>query len=337
MKTAIKKVDVSCNNCGSTDFSLVTQGAEHEYKNTTSDVFCVVKCKNCSLVYLNPRPDVSELPTIYPNEYYAYHLASKNVEKENTSSLLYRARRHVYLSRLEKALALCAYQGDLRVLDIGCADGRALNWYKQVRSAKVETFGVDFDETAVKLARDAGHTVYCGRFETADIPLQYFDLLVATHVIEHVSDPKAFAKRAFAVLKPGGIFLIETPNINAADARLFKNRHWGGYHFPRHWIFYSPETLQQMVTECGFSIVDIQFHPAPAFWNWTFHSLLGAPDRHKNGFFSRLSDWLFPPTEFQRNSVKNLIFVSLFTFLDIVLKAVTGTTSNMSLTVRKPI
>lgn len=337
MKTAIKKVDVCCNNCGGTACSLVTEGVEHEYKNTTSDTFRVVKCSNCNLVYLNPRPDISELSTIYPSEYYAYHLAAKNVEQENTNSLLYKARRHVYLSRLEKALSLCAQKDNLKVLDIGCADGRALNWYKQVRSAKVETFGVDFDEKAVELAGKAGHTVYCGRFESADIPVGFFDLVVATHVIEHVADPKAFAKRAFDVLKPGGIFLIETPNIEAADAKWFKNRHWGGYHFPRHWIFYSQQTLKRMVEECGFTIVETQYHPAPAFWNWTMHSIVGAVDREKNGFFSRIADRLFPPTEFQKNSLRNLIFVSLFTFIDIVLKAVTGSTSNMSLTVRKPI
>lgn len=334
MKTAIKKVEVCCNNCGSSKSMLITEGVEHEYKNTTSDVFRVVKCSDCGLVYLNPRPDISELSTIYPSDYYAYHLSQK--ANENTDSLLYKARRHVYLSRLERALSACGGGAALRVLDIGCADGRALNWYKQVRSAKVETFGVDFDEKAVELARRSGHTVYAGRFEEADIPQSYFDLVVATHVIEHVADPKSFAKRAFEVLKPGGVFLVETPNIEAADARLFKNRHWGGYHFPRHWIFYSPTTLKKLIEECGFTVQETQFHPAPAFWNWTMHSLLGAVDRDRDGLFSKLSDRLFPPTEFQKNSLRNLIFVSAFTFLDVVLKAVTGSTSNMSLTARKP-
>ncbi|MCC7530869.1 MAG: class I SAM-dependent methyltransferase [Candidatus Melainabacteria bacterium] len=337
MKVGIKKVEVCCNNCGSRASSLVTEGVEHEYKNTTSDIFRVVKCHDCGLVYLNPRPDISELSTIYPSEYYAYHLAEKNVEKENTNSLLYRARRNVYLSRLERALSLSAQKGSLKVLDIGCADGRALNWYKQVRCANVETFGVDFDEKAVQLARNAGHTVYFGRFEEACIPEQFFDLVVATHVIEHVADPTAFAQRAFEVLKPGGIFLIETPNIEAFDARWFKNRHWGGYHFPRHWIFYSPATLKRLVEARGFTIVETHFHPAPAFWNWTMHSLIGSADRQKNGFFSRLADRLFPPAEFQKNSLRNLLFVSAFTLLDIALKAATGSTSNMSMTVRKPI
>ncbi len=73
MKSGIKKVETSCNFCGGSDRKLITTGREHEYDNTTSDVFNVVKCTGCGLVYLNPRPDVSELSTIYPPNYYSYN------------------------------------------------------------------------------------------------------------------------------------------------------------------------------------------------------------------------------------------------------------------------
>ena len=335
MKSAIKKVDVSCIICGSSDSALVTEGVEHEYKTTTDDVFRVVKCARCGLHYLNPRPDVSELKTIYPDEYYAYHLQSKNVERENKHSLLYKARRFVHLSRLTRALSLCVTTGHLKVLDVGCADGRALNWYRQVERFEVKTYGVDFDPIAVERARQQGHTVYEGRFEEADIPDDFFDLVVATHVIEHVADPRIFAEQALRVLKPGGIFLVETPNIDSPDARIFRRRHWGGYHFPRHWVFFSPDTLRQLAESVGFKVEKIEFHPAPAFWNWTFHSLVSSWDNGKEGAFTKAADSLFPPTEFQKNSIKNLIAVSAFTSVDLAMKALTGKTSNMSLVLRK--
>jgi len=239
MKANIAKVEVACNSCGSTETSFITNGEEHEYDNTTSDVFNVVQCTKCGLIYLNPRPDVSELKTIYPANYYAYSLQDKNVEAENKSSLLYRARKFVYMSRLTKALDLCRPAALLKVLDVGCADGRALTWYKNVEKYKVETYGVDFDPIAVAKARAAGHTVYQGRFEDVDIEDRAFDLVVATHVIEHVADPKGFAARAFAVLRPGGVFLCETPNAGSFDAKMFGQQHWGGYHFPRHWVLYN--------------------------------------------------------------------------------------------------
>lgn len=342
MKTNIAKVEVSCNSCGSTESKFISHGVEHEYDNTTSDVFNVVQCTNCGLIYLNPRPDVSELKTIYPDNYYAYSLQDKNVEAENKSSLLYRARKHVYVSRLTKALELCRRnEGDtIRVLDVGCADGRALNWYKSVQKYNVETYGVDFDKTAVEKARAAGHTVFLGRFEDADIEKGFFDLVVATHVIEHVADPKGFAARALEVLKPGGVFLCETPNAGSVDAKLFAKQHWGGYHFPRHWVLYTPESITKMAKSVGFEVDRIDFHPAPAFWNWTCHSIVkswanGKPEAKAQKIKAMADHW-FPPVDFQKNNLRNLFFVAGFTALDIGLKMVSGSTSNMAVVLRRP-
>ena len=49
-----------------------------------------------------------------------------------------------------------------------------------------------------------------------------------------------------------------------------------------------------------------------------------------------VADTLFPPVDFQKNNLKNLIFASMFTGIDVTMKAVAGSTSNMSLVLRKP-
>ena len=46
---------VSCNNCKSNNFSLIGSGVDFEYQ-TSNQIFSFVKCKDCNLVYLNPRP-----------------------------------------------------------------------------------------------------------------------------------------------------------------------------------------------------------------------------------------------------------------------------------------
>src|SRR5438477_1300213 len=119
VRSEIAKVQVTCNSCGSAEAEFVTHGVEHEYDNTTSDIFNLVRCKQCSLYYLNPRPDVSELKTIYPDNYYAYNLQKVNVEAENRSSLLYKARKYVYLKKLVKSLELCPRGTRLKVIDVG--------------------------------------------------------------------------------------------------------------------------------------------------------------------------------------------------------------------------
>ena len=56
VKSNIRKVAVSCNNCGSSEAKLVTTGVEHEYENTTDDVFNVVRCNECGLLLSESAP-----------------------------------------------------------------------------------------------------------------------------------------------------------------------------------------------------------------------------------------------------------------------------------------
>jgi 2-polyprenyl-3-methyl-5-hydroxy-6-metoxy-1,4-benzoquinol methylase len=332
MKSNIKKVETSCNNCGSFSSSLVTTGSEHEYDNTTDDTFNVVRCRNCGLVYLNPRPDVCELSTIYPPNYYAYSLEEAYDESQR-KNFYYKMRYSMILKGLEGVMSfLPPDRKEVKVLDIGCADGHVLNWFREVKSRKVETFGVDMSAQAVEKARSKGHTAYAGRFEDVDLPPNTFDLIWASHVIEHVPDPKAFASKAFELLKPGGIFWFWTPNIASLDARIFRKRHWGAYHFPRHWVFYDPDSVKQLSKATGFELAHLEFQPNAIFWVWTFHSLL-----KDSPVLGRFADVLFPPIEWSKTSLPNFIRNGAFAALDTAIKATTGQTSNMGVAFRKPL
>jgi ubiquinone/menaquinone biosynthesis C-methylase UbiE len=233
---------------------------------------------------------------------------------------------------VEKSLALARQASTLpmRMLDIGCGDGHTLDLYKQ--QPGVETHGVDFNQSALALARNNGHSVYQGRFEDVELPTDYFDLVTATHVIEHVPDPMQFAKKAFAVLKPGGIFWLETPNIESLDARMFRQGNWGGYHFPRHWFFFSRKTMLQLSNQIGFQTELVDFVPNAIFWFWTMHSIFlqNYPQARK------FADTIFPPIDFQRDSFSNFLRICFFCSIDVAIKATTGETANMIVAVRKP-
>lgn len=328
MKSNIAKVETACNNCGAAESTLVTLGKEHEYKTTTDDEFKVVRCTKCGLVYMNPRPDVSELSTIYPPDYYAYAI-EENYDEVQKQNLYYKVRYATILSGLERVLSFC--KGDkIRLLDIGCADGHILNWFRKVRTHDVETHGVDMNEHAVDKARKAGHTAYLGRFEDVDLPDSYFDFVWASHVIEHVPDPKAFTEKVFRILKPGGIFWFWTPNIASLDAKIFRHRHWGAYHFPRHWVFYDAKSVAKLAEITGFELVHVEYQPNAIFWVWTFHSLM------KNSPLAGIADAAFPPVDWARTNLSNLIRNAAFAGLDTALKMVTGQTSNMGVAFHKP-
>ena len=68
-----------------------------------------------------------------------------------------------------------------------------------------------------------------------------FDLVVSLATIEHVFDSDTFLRFAHTVLKPDGLFLVNTPNINFSGYRFYSrlsgNRPFGEGHHVRFWDF----------------------------------------------------------------------------------------------------
>ncbi len=159
-KSGILKETVRCNNCGNDKSTLITMGRDFEYDSTTDDEFKVVRCQTCGLVYLNPRPAISELPTIYPKNYFSYSLV--NEDELNRSSLTYLLRRKFYAKKFLDDLSFCPQtdSGEIKVLDVGCGDGRNLNWYRQLDPSRVKTFGVEMEPKAKFEAEKNGHTIF---------------------------------------------------------------------------------------------------------------------------------------------------------------------------------
>jgi SAM-dependent methyltransferase len=126
--------------------------------------------------------------------------------------------------------------------------------------------------------------------------LEYFqteeiDLIVALDFIEHIINPEKFARECMRVLKPGGVVLINTPNIQfwrhleslvcrgifphtSGDREVFH----GG-----HVAFYNYQDLMMIFSGAGF--VQMQMHtrglapePPPPIWM----NLLRVPDLAPN-------------------------------------------------------
>ena len=330
VSTPVQKVDGPCVHCGAADVELLWAGREHEYDNTTDEQFRFVRCSACGVVRLNPRPDVSELSRIYPPNYYAYGLLSD--EADAGAGLGGWLKRRMYQRRLMALIDRLGKQGTIRVLDVGCADGRLLDWYKASPAGdRLETHGIELSEAAAEMARRRGHHVVTGRFEVdREFEPGSFDLILAYHVIEHVDDPKGFAKRAADLLAPGGVFVAATPNWDSADARRF-GEYWGGNHFPRHWTLYDEQTLKRLAEDVGLRMERVEYQVNPVFWVWTCHSWLKSR-------FPRSSwpDRLFPTISIFHKSPRSFVLLSIFTALDFALRLVTGKTASMAVELRKP-
>lgn len=332
MKETIKKVLIACNQCQSTNYKIVASDKDREFPETSDDIFHMVQCDDCGLHYLNPRPDISALSIIYPKNYHAYNIRTPAVKAEKKPFVI-RLRHKIYSKRFKPVLKYLNHLKKIDMLDVGCGDGWQLDLYKQLAPNRINTFGVEIREEACKVAESYGHKTYCGLFESLDFKGQQFDLINLSQVIEHVADPKEFMQHIFKVLKPGGILALETPNTNSLDAKLFRARFWGAYHFPRHWTLYNPSSIKQLGQSTGFELRELNFTPSPVHWVWTINSYLLT----KGNFCKKIAKTIFTPLGVFHGSVRTFILLSSFTLVDLFLKLTTGQASNMMAVFQKSV
>jgi SAM-dependent methyltransferase len=111
--------------------------------------------------------------------------------------------------------------------------------------------GVELSARAAAVAQAKGLVVDVGDFVSVELPEMVFDVITAWDVLEHVYEPIAFLRKAWSLLRPGGMLVLRTPNASSLNRRLF-GVYWAGWDLPRHLTVFTPSRLGQMLCEVGF-------------------------------------------------------------------------------------
>ncbi len=314
IRAELLKTPVRCCVCGSDDAPVVARGYDYEYRSSR-DEWVYKRCSECALVFLDPRPATEELGAIYPPTYYSYDEGKRG----NPLVGFFRGRLE---SMKAKAFARAAGEGPKRVLDVGCGDGRFLSVLREHGPSDWILSGVDIDAGAVGRAQAKGLDVRTARLEELEPAAEErYDMVVLFQTIEHVSEPGAMCTKVAALLQPGGLFVIETPDVAGLDEKWFRNGLWGGYHIPRHWNLFNPSNLRRLLTESGFEIVETRPLISTSFWiNSLYNRALvrGASERWL-GFFN----------------YQNPLLLGAFIGLDKLRMLFGARTSNMRVVARK--
>ena len=264
-------VSVQCCICEHDDAEPVAVGEDFEYRSS-ADSFLAMRCRSCGLIYLNPRPTLDELPRIYPPTYHAYNFS------KNRFGIVYRARSTIEAGRL---LRWCHDLPDnARILDVGCGDGFHLGLLRAYGKPGWRLEGVEPSASAAREARKAGLTVHEGIVQQLDLPRDSYDLVLLIQTIEHVDDPVGVLRAVRSLLRPGGRVVIVTDNTDTIDFKIFQGRHWGGYHFPRHWNLFNRATLRALARKVEMEVETLGTMLSPVNWVYSLHNLLvdwGAP------------------------------------------------------------
>jgi SAM-dependent methyltransferase len=143
-----------------------------------------------------------------------------------------------------------------QLLDVGCATGDFLDVMRQYPGWEV--CGVELSDYASRYAREQlGLDVRTGTLESAQFPEAVFDVVTLWDVIEHLPDPLGTLRQIHRLLRPGGLLVFNTPNLESLDARLFK-AYWIGYELPRHLHVFSRRTLLTLIEIACFRLVDMR-------------------------------------------------------------------------------
>jgi len=210
-----------------------------------------VRCSNCGLVYINPRPTGEYLKnTVYGEGYF-------NADKGyGIEDLLGKGREEAARrsESLFKEIEMKTKPG--AVLDIGCAAG----FFLETASRRGwEPHGVEISDYAAKHAREKlSLDVVTGDFITLDLPREKFNLVLMMDVIEHLSSPKKGLLKANAALESGGLLVIETPNYESAPSKTL-GVEWGLISPEHHLYYFTPATIKRALEETGFDIVSMAF------------------------------------------------------------------------------
>jgi len=253
-----------------------------------------LSCCQCHTEFQSPMPGPDQIASFYPDSYdqYAplehqkpfshvktavlkYHYGYSHLP---ATSLPYRLISGIFAYFYAKDTLSYIHNG--RLLDVGCGNGRFI---RRMNSLGWQCEGVEFNETAVNVCRQAGLQVFHGELKNAHFADNSFDVVTARQLIEHLPDPAGFVQEITRILKPGGRFVVITPNNLSFGKKLFGAR-WFANEVPRHIVLFNASSLSMLLTRHKYTLVSRRTSSSPKMllnsWDYLVDNR-GRPSRKK--------------------------------------------------------
>jgi SAM-dependent methyltransferase len=195
--------------------------------------FNVVRCEQCSLVRVNPRPVEADIHRYYHDDFY------RGQENREEALAFMEPRSRAMASHVNR------YPRG-RLLDIGCFRGEFMEYIRAEHGWEVA--GVEFSERPPNYF---GLDIFYGDIADAPYSEESFDVVTLWAVLEHVYDPSRMLAQAHRFLKPGGVLIILVPNFNSIQARFMRQDD-----VPRHLTMFTRATLGRMLRNTSLEPID---------------------------------------------------------------------------------
>lgn len=264
----------SCVYCNSTNLI-------DKYENVKDwfDLSCnnwkFLECQKCKSLLLNPRPKEQFIHRSYQNYYTNFNTNNNFLKKFKrrlqNSYISSKLNKNIYpslypfnfLTNYFHSLFMEKFELDiiknlnnynLTIIDFGCGDGMLVKMLNQIG---YNAYGIDFNNK-VKDKKNSNYNerIIIGNIETLD-NFPNVDIIICSHVLEHVYNPKKLIRKFYSKLNVGGRLILSTPN---AESHVLKNlkHQWRGLEAPRHISIPTKLVLENYLKKTSFK--KIIFH-----------------------------------------------------------------------------
>lgn len=213
--------------------------------------FSYLKCSQCGMLYMSPRPSVEILSKFYPhspnykffNEY--IFPASREVRREK-----------LFIPRVRKVIEACEKHKIVpdKILEIGAGFGLFCEEMVKTKYFK-HVVGVEASDSLYATCKEKGFRIYNGILENLKIH-EKFSFIVAYEVLEHVYAPYNFLKVIHDLLLPGGMLMLTFPNYNGFDIGILREKSDSIDH--EHLNYFNEQSIGILLGRVDFELLEIQ-------------------------------------------------------------------------------
>jgi ubiquinone/menaquinone biosynthesis C-methylase UbiE len=146
--------------------------------------------------------------------------------------------------------------GKGRILDVGTAGGSFLH---VARERGWQVAGCEPNKWMTGWSKEHyGLDIVPGTLFDMTLEDASFDVVTLWDVLEHVPDPRKTLKECRRVLKPGGLLVVNYPDIGSLVSRLM-GRRWV-FLLSIHLYYYTEESIQDILGQTGFKVLKSRAH-----------------------------------------------------------------------------
>lgn len=229
-----------CPGCdaGDTEIQAKYRATNQSFADTNR-----TQCRSCGLTFASPMPSDQDLQN-YNSRYYESAYGGQAVHK--TARAYFSAIALLRITHLQSFLSKHNVKVS-SILELGPGTGYfARHW---LQSAPLSSYyAIETDSSCHASLKALG--VQLREVSDETVNAQQYDLVIMSHVLEHVPNPQAFLTQTTRNLRKGGALFIEVPCRDFEHKKLDEP----------HLLFFDKQPMNVLLNKLGFTQIEVSYH-----------------------------------------------------------------------------